>query len=963
MLRFIFLLLLLPYINLKAQVYTLYDEVLAITSKVENERKFPQEWGNDSVMTLPFGVGKTIAGSTYFIAIDSAVFTPQQATCNAYMAISLPGALKKIAFASKGISFNPKGFKPFANGKMFLASDVRIPIGPSVHLLLKNDGNNYVEWDCEGFKGINISGEIEFSSSLLIPISGNSVNDKVKAQFQVYASNPKDILCAVTMEPFTIKGIDDFSFEVTQAVFDFSSTRNFPSVNYPSYGSEGLQYGIDFSWTGVYIKQFKLSLPKGFSSNSNQPFSINCKNLFIDDQGINGKVEFDNPTSVFTGNVSGWRIEINRVSIELNSSRLVSGSMQGKIYLPLDNSTALMYSASISQHPLNTALDYCFSLNANSEISLDAFHAKLELSSASLRLERKSGTLFPFAKLNGKIKFATENTKIPYLGFQDLALSTQAPYLSGGIFSLSSESGTNGVAEIAGFTASLREIKLIVNSQVLYFIISAGIHLTHSTDLAFGLDVTAKIKSRPINGPIQGSTYAASTAAFPYQYHETTIDDASLRIQSPVFSLEGSIQFKSSDPVYGKGFGGNITAKVVPIQSPFSASVFFGKKNSYPFFFVDASNSAIVVLIPPSSGIGVACYKFLGGFTYHMKPSNQNLCNSLHNSSFYSHRNYEPDSSMSCSFKVGTTIGSYPVPLAFNGDCVLETFFNSNGGLDVIRLQGNCFFGVTIGDRVGKPTSTMPLTASVNFQYDFISKITDAVFLAAFHSNSANGQGQGILHVAPDNWQLCLGRPSNKANVNLNGIGNIQMYLMMGTELEAVPQPPPQVAAICETANFNLQRNLLQLTSGNAFVLGAQIEGGFNNTYGFDFFQVYCNANYLAGFDLMTVKLPSTVSCASNSSPGWNRMRVNGNIYAFVSGAAGIRGHIKWPIGCESSCVLNEDFDITIFNLNLACILQAKLPNPNYIKGSLRVHYNILGKIQGDLDLKLEAGTDCASNH
>ena len=110
----------------------------------------------------------------------------------------------------------------------------------------------------------------------------------------------------------------------------------------------------------------------------------------------------------------------------------------------------------------------------------------------------------------------------------------------------------------------------------------------------------------------------------------------------------------------------------------------------------------------------------------------------------------------------------------------------------------------------------------------------------------------------------------------------------------------------------------------------------------------------------MTQKISSTTKClGTNYKPGWNSLRVEGNVFAYLQGCAGIRGHLKWPIGCESACVINEDFDLNIIDFSFACILQGKFPNPNYAQGSVAVQYNIFGKINGSLDLKFESGNNC----
>jgi hypothetical protein len=83
--------------------------------------------------SLPIGICKKIGDIIYVICIDSARFTPQGATFDVYMAMDWPGAYGKLAFAAKGVSFNPKGVMPGGNGNpitLKLLGDQRIKLGP-----------------------------------------------------------------------------------------------------------------------------------------------------------------------------------------------------------------------------------------------------------------------------------------------------------------------------------------------------------------------------------------------------------------------------------------------------------------------------------------------------------------------------------------------------------------------------------------------------------------------------------------------------------------------------------------------------------------------------------------------------------------------------------------------------------------------------------------------------------------
>ena len=947
-----------------AQVNSLYEEVIAITEKVELNQKFPGEYNPDSVMTLPFGLKKTIGGKSFFLAMDSATFTAQEALCNLYMAIVLPGATRKIAFAAKRIPFNPKGFKPLSSGRMVLASAISVKLGPNITLELQEDGTNFVEWDCNGFKGLSLSGKIKFSNAILLPSDQNAIAQDLTATFQVYTSDPDDILASVSIPPFYIRGFEDIKFSVDQAIFDFSTSRNYTGSTSWNLGNGNHSEFLNPVWTGFFLKQFRLQFPKGFTNSNHSDLNLELHNLFIDDRGISGRAEMNWVSGSESAAIEGWKFGIERLSLDFLANNLQSGSMKGNVFLPLDENTGVNYEARISQNSFTNQLDFSFLLQTTTTLRVSAFSLGMELyPSSTLRLERINGYLKPSAKLNGRIKFESESFQSPFLVFQNLLLSTQSPFISGGIFSLVSSQGASLIQtnSVAGFRASLNQITFQAHPQNPYFYISAGITFTNYSDMAFGSELGIKVMAKRVVS--QSSNLNESNAQGvngKLIFEKIQIEDVALDVQTVALKLHGRIQFKNNDPVYGKGFSGSVSAIIPPLTTPISSSVFFGNKNTYTYFYLDVAIPSTVLIFPPTNGIGLASYRLIGGFAYHMRPASVNLSSSLYTSSFNSSRNYIPDSTKQGSFIVGATLGVYPNSRAANGDCTLETIFNNHGGIDLIRAQGQWYFGVDINERVGKPLSSIPIYSTFAFQYDFLSNIADANLNVNMNTAQANGQGQGHLHLSQNDWQMYFGKPTSRANVHLQGIGNFQMYFMSGNQLEPIPQPPPQVIQICQSPGLLTTRNQNELVSGNGFVLGASFQSSFSNSYGFSFFQVYTNASYGAGFDLMTQKIPLGYKCSGTGNyPGWNGLRASGNVYAYLQGSAGIRGNLKWPIGCESGCLINEDFDFAILNLSLACILTAKIPNPNYLAGSVTAHYDILGKIRGNMDIKFEAGNDC----
>ena len=126
---------------------------------------------SDSLASLPIGIRKeNCRYKLILIAIDSAEFYARRRfTLMPIWQWTFPGCDERIAFAAKHIKFNPKGVLGGEQAKLALVSEHRIGMGPNTTLYLPKDGSNYVEWDCNGFKSVNLHGAFIFNKEKLIP--------------------------------------------------------------------------------------------------------------------------------------------------------------------------------------------------------------------------------------------------------------------------------------------------------------------------------------------------------------------------------------------------------------------------------------------------------------------------------------------------------------------------------------------------------------------------------------------------------------------------------------------------------------------------------------------------------------------------------------------------------------------------------------------------------------------------
>src|SRR5690554_4798567 len=144
--------------TMDVETSNLINRALTLDSVIRNNPSLQTSSFNpEDHASLPVGIVKEIGETKYIICIDSAYFTPKGAFFSVYMALDFPDSEQKIAFAAKDLQFNPKGVVDSENAKLQLISPVNINLGPKFSVQFKNDGKNYIEWDCNGYKQTSLS--------------------------------------------------------------------------------------------------------------------------------------------------------------------------------------------------------------------------------------------------------------------------------------------------------------------------------------------------------------------------------------------------------------------------------------------------------------------------------------------------------------------------------------------------------------------------------------------------------------------------------------------------------------------------------------------------------------------------------------------------------------------------------------------------------------------------------------
>src|SRR5690606_13185906 len=217
--------------------------------------------------------------------------------------------------------------------------------------------------------------------------------------------------------------------------------------------------------------------------------------------------------------------------------------------------------------------------------------------------------------------------------------------------------------------------------------------------------------------------------------------------------------------------------------------------------------------------------------------------------------------------------------------------------------------------------------------------------------NGANA-GSAVYHYSPNEWYFHIGTPSDRLGLKI-GVGSASIktggYFMMGSKLPGSPPPPNVVAELLgeDVQALDYMRDLNALGEGMGFAFGSNLAV---DTGDINFLILYARFQAGAGFDIMLKDYGQT-ACSNRGGEqiGINGWYANGQAYAYLQGELGI--NIKLFFVRKK---------IPIIKGSAAVLLQAKAPNPVWMKGYVAGDYNLLGGlVKGDFRFKITIGEEC----
>jgi hypothetical protein len=948
-----------------------------LLEKVTSGNRFVESLDALSEVELPVGVVKTGGALDYSILVDRITTTTQGSILDVYVSIAFPQG-DRLAFHGK-IPLSKEGGIA-GNAKVFLVGDHNLKLGGKTLVTIKGSKNTYVEFDCGGFKGMSIEALIQFSRDLIIPEDekGNAIKDpdqRVKVSFTSYVQSLNDLMVGVNIPAFQVNGLDGFGFKVTEAFLDWSDLANPPGIEFPKdYPSPFVQAGQPLLWQGFYLQRLEVRFPPSFTKKEGDQSRIvlGVEKMILDDQGFTGDVFANNVLDA--GDMSGWSYSLDHVELGFVANQLKGFALKGTISVPnlkkkSDNTaTSFGYLASRSVDG-----NYLFSVSIREELRLPLFVADLTLRpGSSITVKQKEGKFYPTALLNGEltINVLGKGPKASFNGisFEGLRISTEDPHFGITAVGFGKEGQSQSVSK---YPLSINNIMLKKEGSDR---IGIGFDVTiniggSSADEGFGgtagLVVWGKRDVEQLTSA-EGQVTGTKTGRWQFDKVELSGIGVSFK-KAGVIEIAGMISFFEDDPIYGDGFKGSITGKIQVISLKVEA--LFGKTPEFRYWYADA-------LVEFSSGLplvpGFSAYGFGGGYYSKMKQSTDGSGSRLGTNA--SGITYVPDANtigIKALVKFGATASQAP----YNGDVMLQVMLNTHGGINSVTFSGNIVVlspvlpggleklkslaSAAVG---GKGESLMKaidgqISASVKILFDNENHV--------FHANMEiyinivggivkgigenNLAGWAVMHFAHDEWYVLIGTPDKPVGLELLWLLKIKSYFMVGKNLPGSPPPPQQVSEILGiTADkLDYMRDLNAAESGFGFAFGLSL--GID-TGDVSFLMFYGRFAAGIGADIMIKKYGDQYHCSgSDETIGINGWFANGQAYAYVLAKIGIKVHLRFYKG-----------NYEILNMGAAAVMQAKGPNPFWLRGIVGGYYRILGGlVKGNCKFELTIGQEC----
>jgi len=940
----------------------------------------PPPPGAPVVSLLPLKISREVLGRTYSLYLDNMRFYAGGAKADVYVIISTNPSPDRLVFKALNVSFGPAGFT--GQTKLLLGTNVSVTVSNAAKINILGNDSTYVNFDCDGFKGMKVDGEVEFCRHYVVPLDEHlqpyPSDSAVKARFLAQMPAWGEFIAQLQIQRFALAQYDSIKWQVGTVVFDFSSSASSASVVFPNnYTSpfvqniNGIMVASDL-WRGFYLNHLSVTMPRQFSKGNASAVTVGANHFIFDDKGLTGRVFANgNLISLCEGNLGGWAFSIDTIGLEVVANRPKGFNISGYLNVPIfskgnqacaEMDECVRYRANIL--PGNV---YSFAVRPHTEYTAEVWKAKVNLNHSEITLQYSNGQFLAVAALSGELTIdgdlsSSFKAKVPKITFQNLIIRNKAPYFEPGFWSVPAISAQGGMGGFDFNVDSIRMVKPLGSpGDQANLVFKAGIIIgdesVNNLALKGGFFLKGKMK---VVGSRQRWVYDGFGV-------DEVIIDAGFK---GVPRVHGRLRFfgqQGDDPKWGKGFQGGVKVEFEALKAELNAVGLFGKKGDYKYFMIDA-----LAKFSPGIGIGgLQLIGFGGGASYHLSRADEpvGLPPTIPNTS--------PDSvAIGTSLSGITFTPNKAIGLGINANVVMAlakeeacninatfgmSFYTGNGGINDIYFRGTAnfmdkvnFTAIPRWDSLGLPeVSSANVTAFASISYKFKERILDGNLRVSVDAGGMlKGNGYAKLYFSPEKWFINIGTPIAPIYVALYApalnlkkpTAQVSFYLDIGNGIPDFPGLPPKMASL--TGLGNIVANEAMRRRGNGFATGLRFEV---NTGEKRFLIFYASLGLDLGFDLMVQDYGDALCINTNKPLGINGWYASGQMWAYVEGKVGLQVKL-W----------GNERKFEVLSLAAAAALQAKFPNPFFARGAVGGRYRILGGlIKGDCRFDFTLGEQC----
>jgi len=339
------------------------NDLEAITESIETSRSV-LDMVNGTPTNVPLGLKEYIQGREFTIGLTGFTFEADRASVNVISALNLYSLANNtwLTIGATDVCLTPGGF----GGEYILAQAIDMDFngyGGHTYTIagaygdeetVKNEAS-YIEIDCDGIKSLAVRGDVAFNRDIIVPDleNGRVGAGRVEGHFSMILDrevSPEDseygfqgdeispglhLMFGVAIDPFQIKGIRGWGFEVQDAWLDLSDADNPLDITFPNgYDGDGINIdpSISATWQGFYLKTIQLNAPPNFMGGTRAGAEIG--NVILD-PNITLDIDIANLIDRRQGNLEGWGISLDTFRLRIIQNVLDDSRVAGTINTPI----------------------------------------------------------------------------------------------------------------------------------------------------------------------------------------------------------------------------------------------------------------------------------------------------------------------------------------------------------------------------------------------------------------------------------------------------------------------------------------------------------------------------------------------------------------------------------------------------------------------------------------------------